>query len=226
MPKKEELKEIEERISKELTPFLDGIRTKHADYELFKQAYNDYQNRLGRAIGIMGVLLKAGLAKPPSELIEDLMELFRYMGYVESMGNIIVNIIVMLLVANGRDFHIECRYTTPRIKHVVSIKDLEDERVPLTTKLNFLRDNGITGLASVIDSELRNKIAHLKFDVRRGRDVKKQHTAPLTTDRIFVKGKPASEVASNSTQKLLSAISTTLNLLEQLAEAKGIKKKK
>jgi len=203
---KKELKEIKENIRKELEPFLDGIRTMGAmsrNFRLFKEAYKDFLRKHGRALSIAEVLLKVKVL-PTNEVVEDLTELFTYMGLVESVGNSIVNIIVMLLVANGRDFHIECRYTTPRIKHVVSMKDLEDERVPLTTKLNFLRDNGITELASIIDSDLRNKIAHLKFDVRE--------------DRIYINRKPASEVANNNIDMLIHAVTTVLLLLTQLTK--------
>ena len=134
-----------------------------------------------------------------------MMELFTYMGLVESIGNTLVNIVVMVLVANGRDFHIECRYATPRIKHAISIKELEDERVPLTTKLNFLRDNGIKKLTAIIDSELRNEIAHLRFDFRK--------------NRVVIKGKPASEIASAGTVRLIYGCMITLI---SIAEAVGI----
>ena len=209
----EELKQINEKISEELEPFLDGIRTmgsRSRNFRLFKEAYNDFLEKHSRALTIAELLIKVKV-EPTNELVEDLMELFTCMGFVESVGNTIVNFIVMLLVANGRDFHIECRYTTPRIKHAVSIKDLEDERVPLTTKLNFLRDNGITELASIIDSELRNRIAHLEFDVRK--------------DRIYIKGKPAFEFAKKSSDKLLHAVLTTLKLVSQLEKEKGLTKK-
>ena len=208
-----ELTQIKEKISKELKPFLDGIRTmgsRSRNFRLFKEAYNDFLKKHGRALSIVDILFKVKV-EPTYEAVEDLTELFIYMGLVESVGNSIVNLIVMLLVANGRDFHIECRYTTPRIKHAVSIKDLEDERVPLTTKLNFLRDNGITELASIIDSELRNKIAHLEFDIRK--------------DHIYIKGKPAFEVASDYSTKLLHAVMNALVLLSQLDMAKGLAKK-
>jgi len=74
-----------------------------------------------------------------------------------------------------------------------------------------LRDNGITELASIIDSELRNKMAHLEFDIRK--------------DRIYVKGKPAFEFAKNSSDKLLHAVLTVLTLVAQLEKEKGLTKK-
>lgn len=223
----EELKQMDAKISKELQPFLDGIRTKHADYELFKKAYNYSQKRGRHAVPVLGALLRRGYVKPHNQFIEDLIELFAYMGFVEILGNLIVNIIVMLFVANGRDFHIECRgYRTPRIKHAISIeKDLEQEIIPLGTKLNFLRDNGITELTSVIDSRLRNDIAHMKFSVRFDRTENTPVYELHRKDRIYIKGKLASEIASNSSQKLTHAYLTTWELIEQLAKAKGLDKK-
>lgn len=219
----EELKQLDKKIGEELKPFLDGIRTKRADYELFKRAYVYSEKKSYQATPILGTLLRRRYTKPPNKLTEDFIELFAYMGFTEILGNHIVDIIIMLLVANGRDFHIECRgFRTPRIKHVVSIEaDLEQERIPLGTKIQFLQDNGITALTSVIDTQLRNDIAHMRFDV-------KYHGTEFTPIiemhkkyRIYVKGKPATEIASICSQKLSHAYSTTWKLIEELADSKG-----
>ena len=115
-------------------------------------------------------------------------ELFTYLGTVETFGNTIVDIVVMLVIANGRDFHIECEYRTPRVRHVEGISDLR--KVSLTTKLNFLRDNGIRTLPSMIDSKLRNDVAHLNF------------TFDPDTEEIFIRKKPAREVLLEGIKEL------------------------
>lgn len=115
----------------------------------------------------------------------------------------------MLLVANGRDFHIESR-STPRIKHVVSINDLGKERVPLRTKLNFLKDNGVTVLSSVVDTDLRNSIAHLRFKVEK--------------NKVYVKGKPAWEAIMKQTRIMLRAF-TRIDVLLHMTWMKGIESK-
>lgn len=127
---------------------------------------------------------------------------------VESLGNTIVNLVVMLLVADGRDFHIECQHTTPRIKHAMTIKDLEIERVSLTTKLNFLRENGLKKFSSLVDTRLRNIIAHLKFDIKDG--------------RVFIKGKHAPKLLIDSALKTFEALMTAEGSIRELARVKGI----
>lgn len=101
-------------------------------------------------------------------------------------------------------------YRTPRIRHVFSIKDdLEKERIPLGTKL-LLRENGIKRFTSIVDSELRNAIAHLKFDIEE--------------DDVFVKRKPAHAIFIISWTELNMALVTAEKLLNQLAKERGFSK--
>jgi hypothetical protein len=205
------VEEIERKIKSELEPFLDGIRTKRANYELFKQAYNDFRKRFKHAEKIAEFIGKEVAETAKSRHVRSRFEidaLLLYLGYVESLGNCIVDIVTMLLVANGRDFHIECMHPPlPRIRHAVSMRDLEIERVSLTAKLNFLEGNGITKLASVINSRLRNDIAHLKFTVEK--------------DQVYIRGQPALNVVMSNFGTMIEAINITDNLLTQLATEKG-----
>lgn len=199
-----------DEIDDELEPFFDRMRAKSGtQYDLFRQAVLDFHERQSRALCIVELIAKGGSApgKPQHPLKDTIYNLFTYMGLVESIGNSVVDIVLMLLVANGRDFHIECQHT-PRVKHAVQIKDLEDERVPLTTKLNFLKENGVPVLASTIDSELRNIIAHLKFQIK--------------NDTIFIRGRPCDEFILDSSQKLAFAIGFVIGKFERFAKEKGI----
>jgi hypothetical protein len=130
--------------------------------------------------------------------------LFAYLGIVETLGNTIVDIIIMLIIANGKDFHIESEYRTPRVKHVERIFDLN--RVPLATKLNFLRDNGIKTLPSMIDSKLRNDIAHLNF------------TFNPDTKEISIRNRPIKEVVNEGFNRLnmISKVYDELDKLEKI----------
>lgn len=210
-------KKTENEITSELTPFLDGIRRSGAqsrNFKLFKEAYIHFEKKRESKMKILGTLFPT-FPSPDISLhnIKDVVYmLFIYLGLIESLGNSTVDILVMLLVANGRDFHIECRYTTPRIKHAVSMEDLEKERVPLTTKLNFLEANGIKKLTKIIDSELRNAIAHLKFEIRK--------------NEIYVKGKPAPSIVIASMIEMNMGIKVVETLMNQLAEERGLDPKK
>jgi len=196
------------RIEAELEPFLNGIRTKEADWELFNGAYGDFKARFANVIRIKNLIEKEGSTVDFSkvERTGEINALFLFLGYAEGLGNCFADILSMLLVANGRDFHIESR-STPRIKHVVSMNDLEKERVPLRTKLNFLEDNGVTVLNSIIDTDLRNRIAHLNFRVEK--------------DKVYVKGKPGWESIMNNIRILLAAF-MRIDVLLAKARAKAL----
>jgi hypothetical protein len=203
------LKWIDEKIDLELEPFLDGIRTGQANFELFKRAYLYFDKRMGRAVRIA-----SSLTVESEKVKSDLFYVFIYLGIVESLGNSVVDLVVLLLVANGRDFHIECQHTTPKIKHALSIEDLEAERVPLTTKLNFIRDNDLSFLSSLIDTKLRNIVAHLEFEVKEG--------------NVYVKGKKGwhhltRKDLDDLLSKMVRGIIETATLIDSLMKEKGVK---
>jgi len=199
------------KIMSELEPFLDRLRTRQADYDLFKLAYIDFREKFSQALAQTASIVKE-MKFPFVTLGDKLYSLFAYLGLVESLGNTMTDILVMLLVSNDRDLHVESRYSTPHVKHVESIKELEDERIPLATKVNFLRDNGIKEFASIIDCKLRNVIAHLKFQVK--------------DNEIYIRKKPASSFLRTNMRKLVySTIIVAISILE-LAEAKGLTKEK
>jgi hypothetical protein len=206
----EQYGKVRRRIKIELEPFFDGVRTKEANYELFKRAFIDFQERLFSATDVVKLIIKGGqkVGESPRSLPATIYKLFAYMGIVESLGNAVVDMIVMLLVANGRDFHIECRHATPRIKHAVFINDLEDERVPLSAKLNFLKENGIEELTSNIDTELRNAIAHLKFQIK--------------NDAIYFKGKQCEKSIWPALNCLTTSLAAVIDLLWELGKEKGL----
>lgn len=209
-----ELFQIEKEIKSQLQPFLDGIRTKPEAYKLFRKAYMHYRKKLDKSRGIFYAIVPQRKIQKPSKMsVKDVAHLmFVYLGLIESLGNCIVEMACMLLIANGRDFHIQRRFGIPRIKHVDSIKDFEKEKVPLGMKLAFLEGNNVTELASVIDTEIRNSVAHLDFDIRK--------------ESIYIKGKPAVDLLWNEMKKLDKVIKTTGVLLNKLAEDKGIAEKR
>lgn len=213
--------QMEEKVASELKPFLDGIRTmdtSSSNFRLFKQAYAYFVEKFEIKRQIITRMFmdwretRRRLEKSSVGLSDVVHSLFLYLGLVESLGNTLTDILVMLLVANEKEFHIECLHTVPRIKHVVSIKDLEKERVSLTAKLNFLRDNGITEFTSVIDSKLRNAIAHLKFDIRK--------------DEVYIKGQGAEPLIVLQLDSLIAVIVKVTILLKYLDKEKGLTPKK
>lgn len=90
--------------------------------------------------------------------------LFRYLGLVESFGAQLVDLLVLLLVANGYDFHVEREHEVPRIIHATSLKDLRNAF--LGPKVRFLERCGLRATSKIVDVGLRNSIAHLDFEIK------------------------------------------------------------
>jgi hypothetical protein len=202
-------------IIKELKPLIDSIRAMNpssSNFKLFKESYCAFCNRYTAALDCMEYLVDEERKLSNDDVGSVIHSLFTYLGLVESLGNNIVNIIVMLLVANGTDFHIESSHGTPRVKHVTSIKALEDERTPLASKLNFMRENNVPTLVSLFDTKLRNDIAHLNFIVK--------------DNEIYLKGKRglklAKDVVFNTRTRLFDGINIALELLDELDKEKGL----
>lgn len=194
-----EVNQMRTVMKSELEPLFDGIRRKPKEsLALFKQSFADFKKRVIQATYILELIGLKGAEESRGSFISAVYNLFAYLGIVESLGNIIVDMVVMLLVANGRDFHIERLHGTPKVKHAIIIKDLEEEKVPLTTKLNFLKDNGLQKLAGIIDSKLRNDIAHFKFGVQK--------------EKICVRGKPVDAFIMASLNELIYALDYVLEL--------------
>ena len=205
--KKGELEKIQQEITAELKPYLDTIinmEKKSASYKQFCKALDIHDQKFAHGSHIYDYIMKDFEEISKHGTKEEIHRLFSYLGLVESIGNTVTDIIVMILVANNIDFHVESIRSTPRIRHVNSIEDLDKNRVPLTAKLNFLRDNQISVFPSVVDSELRNKIAHMNFEIRR--------------NQIWIKGKQGSEVVTLAWCRLITAIETVEELLRLIRE--------
>jgi hypothetical protein len=201
---------INKKIELELKPLLNSIRkmnVKSANFILFKRALHDFSPKYGRAWKTFGFITRDMEWYTEYDAKEEIQTLFAYLGLTESLGNTFVNLLVMLIVANGIDFHIENIHETPHIRHANSIEDLEKNRVPLHTKLNFLEDSGITEFVKIINRQLRNDIAHLNFDVR--------------DDQVYIRGRPAFEHVTNSYANLLDAIKTVDILIRRLVKDRG-----
>jgi hypothetical protein len=201
----EEKERIQKKITNELTPLLDNLLTKKADYELFERAFRHFQVKFNKAIRYGRLFAKYATRKkgvPPS-LKDTAYALFSHVVLVESLGNSILDMIVMLLVANGKEFHIHKR---GNIVHVNKMGELEN--IPLGRKVSFLENNEIKEIAGLVNTTLRNKISHLKFK--------------LKEDNIYIEGKPAYEIATTSSNKLVFAVIHTKSLLDNLAKNKGL----
>jgi hypothetical protein len=197
--------EFQKKIADELQPFLDKIiKSPKTDITLVKDTLKKSFVPNRKMYELMEAIFQANTSseKNPT-LTQQIHELFTYLGLVESLANYYVNILVMLAVASGRDFHIESMNDGPRINHVMCIEDLEKSHTPLKSKLNFLSNIGLKLFVSTIDSSLRNDIAHFKIHLEKG--------------TILLRNKPVHEVIRPSKEKIVNCINRTNWLLSLLA---------
>lgn len=182
----------------ELEPLIRKVFTAKAkaepEYLRFRKNVNVWQRRFTVAYELSRVITNIGVDKifiprPLRTTIQKRKELsfinlFRYLGLVESIGVSLVDMLVLMLVATGHDFHVERIHKEPRIVHATSFDDLKN--ATLASKLAFLRRNGLTECAKLIDRKLRNDIAHLSFEIDSQGKIKTKHCKELDIEnRIF-----------------------------------------
>lgn len=197
--------EFQKKIADEMKPFLDKIiKSPKTDISLVKETLEKSFVINRKRHELMEAIFEANTSRDEeATLTQQIHELFTYLGFVESLASYYVDILVMLLVASGRDFHIESMHDTPRINHAMSIEDLENSYTPLKTKLNFLKNNGLKLFVSTIDTSLRNDIAHFKFHLENG--------------KILLRKKPVHEAIRHSKWKIVNCINRTTSSLYFLA---------
>ena len=106
-------------------------------------------------------LAKSQDSKKNMTFIDTIMYLFE----VEVSANLIIDILILLLSAKGHFFHIEPDRNHLFIRHAVSIEDLESTSVTLGMKRNFLIKHDIRCVKKYVKNSLRNKIAHMQFEI-------------------------------------------------------------
>jgi hypothetical protein len=205
------LRTKKKKIETELEPFIDGIRTMVKDsvgFTMFSKAYRDYASKYDHYSKIVQYFSK-GLSKLTENPKDKMQWLLWYLGLLEGINHTTLNMLIMLLKANQDQIQITYPTNTPRIKHALSLDELEETFIPLTAKLNFLNENGLKETTSLIDTELRNAVAHFKFDIK--------------NDDIYLEGKRAMPLITDGIFKLLTIFAGVHDCLGMLDIVKGVK---
>ncbi|MBN1245244.1 hypothetical protein JXA31_06590 [Candidatus Bathyarchaeota archaeon] len=199
-------KKIQEKIKHEIQPFIDNLLSlSDEDLEDFREDYLKFYKHCDDSIEILD-LFKTDFKKLDTSFKEQIFNLYLYLGMVESLGNLVLDLLVLLLVANGKDFHVESIHA-PRIRHLYSLDDLQKTYVPLKMKIDFLDYYGIKTYPKIIDSKLRNDIAHFKFRVDK--------------NKITIKGKGITDTLYDNGDTFLLATRLVLGMFGDLEEELG-----
>lgn len=191
-----ELKEIEKelepeysQINKELKPLLrrilNPIDKRRSEIIQLKENAKEWYGRFVVAVTIGGKVssLQKLITKKEDPQIVSTLKLFQYLGLVESIGTTIVDMLVLLLIADGKHFHVERSHELPRIVHAKNFKDLDSPNSSLSEKLNFLDNNRLKSTSKICDRILRNDIAHLNFDIDKQGKISTKHCKELDVDK-------------------------------------------
>jgi len=82
-----------------------------------------------------------------------------FMGLVESLGNTLADMVLILFIANGKAVH----SPLPYVRHVNGFSELT--QLDLDYKLNLLKEENVSVMSKILNLDLRNVIADLNFSV-------------------------------------------------------------
>ena len=133
---------------------------------LFDENCVEFNEKWQEAEKVSQILKDLKAAKYPTKKLESMSRMLGYLGLVESLGVTLLDMVLLLLIGYGYEVHTRGPYT----KHVTSFEELAD--LNLGFKLKFLKDNDINIAQKIVNPDLRNIIAHLKFRVSENGDIK------------------------------------------------------
>jgi len=133
---------------------------------LFEENLVEFNAKWKEAERISRILKDLKSVTYPSQELESMSKMLGYLGMVESLGVTLVDMLLLILIANEYEVHTRGPYSI----HVTSFEELAD--IDLGFKLKFLKDNGINIAEKIVDRELRNIIAHLKFRILENGDIR------------------------------------------------------
>ena len=130
-------------------------------YELFRKNCRDFSARWKEACEISSILRDIKTNKliqrlPPRS--QSIQKLLVYLGLVESLGVTLADMVLILLIAYGKEVHTEWP-----VKHATTVDELED--IVLAYKLKFLKSERLSIFEGFINKRLRNDIAHFKLKI-------------------------------------------------------------
>lgn len=165
----EEDKAEYERINKEIrkqTEFLwaDFLPSTPKYRVLLKE-----KNKIGlgflKAVEMMKMFCETAITPSESKITKSLIDALEYLTSIETNGDLAVNMMLLLLAADGDYIHLQPDRDHWYVRHAVGFKDLENPNLPLGTKLDYLSLHGLGFFKKWIKKTLRNRIAHGDFDI-------------------------------------------------------------
>ena len=170
------MKDIEQKVNKQLVPLFSTFYPSSNQFNLVKKYLDPFKIKIIKAselskldTALADILNQSTFdSKKISKKIPSMITLQlanSYLQSVESVGSIFVNYSILLLIGKGIDLHLEPDRKHHYTRHAKTLEDIESPFLPLSVKIDFLCSNGLDFFSTWIDSPLRNKLAHLDFEI-------------------------------------------------------------
>lgn len=150
------------KISKEykelfsiLAPMIESIRTSPSSAKIFTSCANIIIRRSAIQYNRL-TLLRKTLKFDSQDEVQTLQNALFYLGFFEISVSNILDQLITIFISNNHDFYVF-------LKKGYAKKFEDIEKALLYEKLDFLKHHGIN--LPVINFRLRNKIAHMDFDI-------------------------------------------------------------
>jgi len=147
-----------QKLVVKLKPLVESILSSSEETAKLRDSLKQLQTRFKRSGQRMHLLKEDSKADYDSQL-NTLRKAFLFLALFETTVTNMLNCLVVLLIHNGHDFFIQFER-----KYARSLKDL-DASYGVAEKLEFLNLHGFSFLTENINNSLRNKIAHMDFDI-------------------------------------------------------------
>jgi hypothetical protein len=145
----------------------DKIGWQPTAYQIFESNCVDFHKKWLEGVSVANILrgLKMEVVYPTPKH-QAMSKMLAFMGLVESLGVTMSDMLLILAIANGKEVHTRDRY----IRHVRTFKELA--KVDWEYKRFFLVNEGFEIVNSILNLNIRNRIAHLHFKISENGEIK------------------------------------------------------
>jgi len=172
----EHTSEYQTLVSK-LKPLVESLYP-YKQNKKFSEEVKELQLRFKRSGERMHIFKDDSKVDYDSQL-NTLRKAFLFLALFETTVTNLLNCLIFLMIRNHHDFFIQLKR-----KYAKSLRDL-DNSYGVSEKLEFLNLHGFSFLTENINNPLRNKIAHMDFDIEgKGVIVVKNSKYDLQTELI------------------------------------------
>jgi len=139
----------------------------------------DSWDRSAKISLILQNLKVGGYARLLQPKTRSMAKMLTYLGLVESLGVTFMDMALMLLIFNGKEMHTRGPYT----KHVTSLAELQ--KIDLAYKQEFLKSHELHLFTELVNRNLRNEIAHLKFRIQEDGTIESSEGSEVDIDNVI-----------------------------------------